>query len=202
MSQSTFALRGESVTDSKITLAEYIEQEETSLVKHEFHNGKLTEMAGGTPPHAKIAGNFITFLNICLFKKTETFNAYSSDARLYIAELDKSLYADLSVVAGDPILFGNHKTLITNPLTIIEVLSDGTDDYDRNAKFELYQKIPTFKEYVLVHQNQPKIEVFYCKNGKRNVWVYTFSSGLESTIKLSSVGCTLRLKDIYRNIKF
>jgi Uma2 family endonuclease len=202
MSQSTITFRGESMTDSKVTLAEYIEREETSLVKHEFHNGKLTEMPGGTPPHAKIALNFGTFLNLCLFKKTEVFNAYSSDARLYITELDKNLYADVSVVAGDPILFGNHKTLITNPLTIIEVLSDGTDDYDRNDKFELYQEIPTLKEYVLVHQNQPKVEVFYCKNGKRNVWVYTFSSGLESTIKLSSVGCTLRLKDIYRNIKF
>jgi Uma2 family endonuclease len=75
MPQSTIAFQGESITDSKITLAEYIEREETALVKNEFHNGKLTEMPGGTPTHAQIALNLGTFLNLCLFKKTEVFKA-------------------------------------------------------------------------------------------------------------------------------
>lgn len=85
---------------------------------------------------------------------------------------------------------------------IVEVLSDGTEDYDKNDKFELYQKIPTFKEYILVHQSQPKVESYYCKNGKRNVWLYSFAKGLNESIKLQSVGCTLRLKDIYKKIEF
>ena len=194
--------KGEAVSDNHLTLAEYVEREEFSTVKHEFHNGKIIEMAGGTPPHAQIALNFGTFLNICLFKKTEPFIAYGSDAEIYIPELDKSLYADVSAVEDKPILFGNYKTLITNPLLIVEVLSDGTQDYDRHRKFEFYQKIPTFKEYILVHQDQPKVEIYYCKNGKRNVWNYTFATGLAESIKLQSVGCTLRLKDIYRNIEF
>lgn len=194
--------KGEAVSDNRLTLAEYVEREESSTVKHEFHNGKIVEMAGGTPPHAQIALNFGTFLNICLFKKTESFIAYGSDAEIYIPELDKSLYADVSAVEGKPILFANYKTLIINPLLIVEVLSDGTQDYDRHRKFEFYQKIPTFKEYILVHQDTPKVEIYYCKNGKRNVWHYTFATGLSESIKLQSVGCTLRLKDIYRNIDF
>ena len=192
----------EAVSDSLLTLEDYIEREQTSTVKHEFHNGKLTEMAGGTPPHAQIGLNFGTFLNLCLFKKTENFIAYSSDARIYIPELNKSLYADVSVVADTPILFEHYKTLITNPLLIVEVLSDGTEDYDKSTKFEFYQKIPTFKEYVLVHQTQPKVESYYCKNGKRNVWLYSFATGLNDSIKLQSVGCTLKLKDIYHKITF
>ena len=184
------------------TLAEYVEREELSVVKHEFHGGKIIESVKKTPKQAQIAGNFGTFLNICLFKKTETFIAYGSDAEIYIPDLDKSLYADVSAVADAPILFGHFKTLITNPLLIVEVLSDGTKDYDRHLKFDYYQKISTFKEYVLVHQDQAKVETYYCKNGKRNVWNYTFATGLTESIKLQSVGCTLRLKDIYRNVEF
>jgi Uma2 family endonuclease len=194
--------KGEAVSDNRLTLAEYVEREASSTVKHEFHNGHIVEMAGGTPPHAQIALNFGTFLNICLFKKNDPCIAYGSDAHIYITELDKSLYADVSAVEGNPILFAHYKTLITNPLLIVEVLSEGTQDYDRHQKFEFYQKIPSFKEYVLVHQKEPKVEIYYCKNGKRNVWNYTFHTGLAENIKLQSVGCTLRLKDIYRNIEF
>ena len=193
---------GDAVSDTHLTLDEYIEREESSAIKHEFHNGKLLEMAGGTPPHAQIGGNFLTFLNFCLFKKQERFIAYNSDAHIYITELDKSLYADVSVVANAPILFQHYKTLITNPLLIVEVLSDGTQEYDKSEKFEFYQKIPSFKEYVLVHQNQAKVETYYCKNGKRNVWSYAFETGLSERIKLQSVGCTLRLQDIYREVTF
>lgn len=194
--------KGDAVSDTLMTLDEYIEREESSAVKHEFHNGKLIEMAGGTPPHAQIGGNFLTFLNFCLFKKQERFIAYNSDAHIYIPELDKSLYADVSVVAEAPILFKHYKTLIINPLLIIEVLSEGTQEYDKSEKFEFYQKIPTLKEYVLVHQNQAKVETYYCKNGKRNVWTYAFETGLTARIKLQSVGCTLRLQDIYREMTF
>ncbi len=59
----------EAVSDSLLTLDEYIEREETATVKHEFHNGKLTEKVGVLPTHAQISGNFGTFLNLCLFKK-------------------------------------------------------------------------------------------------------------------------------------
>jgi Uma2 family endonuclease len=194
--------KGEAVSDNRLTLAEYVEREAFSTVKHEFHHGKIVERIKRKPVQVQIVGNFGTFLNLSLFKKTKRFIAYDSNAEIYIPELDKSLYADVSAVEGKPILFANYKTLITNPLLIIEVLSDGTQDYDRHRKFEFYQKIPTFKEYILVHQDQPKIEIYYCKNGKRNVWNYTFATGLSESIKLQSVGCTLRLKDIYRNIEF
>ena len=194
--------KAEAISDFSVTLSEYVEREATSAIKHEFHNGKLTEMAGGTPLHSQIGLNIGTFINICLYKKTERFIAYNSDAHIYIPSLDKSMYADVSVVQGDPILFKQYKTLIINPLLIIEVLSEGTESYDRNEKFEFYQNIPTFKEYVLVHQNQPKIESYYCKNGKRNVWQYAFETDLMARFKLQSVGCTLRLQDIYRHINF
>jgi Uma2 family endonuclease len=190
------------VSNTFFTLSEYIKREERSSGKHEFNKGVITKTSGKTPLQAQIAANFGTFLNVCLFKKTENFIAYNSNAQIYIPELDKSLYADVSAVAGSPILYQHYKTLIINPLLIVEVLSVGTEKYDKNGKFEFYQKIPTFKEYVLVHQDQPKVEIYYCKNGNRNVWIYSFATGLDASVKLQSIGCTLRLKDIYRNIVF
>ena len=192
----------EAVSDFSLTLSEYVEREETATIKHEFHNGKLIEMPGGTLRHARIGLNFGTFLNICLFKKTEDFAAHSSDAHIYIPDLNKSLYPDISVFKDEPIFFQHYKTLAINPLLIIEVLSDGTESYDKDKKFKFYQNIPSFKEYVLVDQYEPKVEIYYCKNGNRNVWQYSFVTGLDASVKLQSVGCTLRLKDIYKKIIF
>ena len=126
----------EAISDFSLTLSEYVEREATSTIKHEFHNGKLTEIAVGTPLHSQIGGNVLTFINMCLYKKTERFIAYNSDAHIYIPSLDKSLYADVSVVQGEPILFQHYKTLTINPLMIIKVLSEGTESYDRNEKFQ------------------------------------------------------------------
>ena len=195
-------LNAEAVSDFSITLDEYIEREETATIKHEFHNGKLIEMPGGTPTHSLISGNVLAFIKFSLYKKTERFLIYNSDAHIYIPDLDKSLYPDVSVVKDKPILFQHYKTLIINPLLIVEVLSDGTEDYDKNKKFEHYQKLPTVKEYVLVHQHEPKVEIYYCKNGNRNVWQYSFVTGLDARIKLQSIGCTIQLKDIYRDVEF
>jgi Uma2 family endonuclease len=76
--KSLVTTKGDAVSDTFLTLDEYLEREELSAVKHEFHNGKLIEIAGGTPPHAQIGGNFLTFLNFCLLKKQERFIAYNS----------------------------------------------------------------------------------------------------------------------------
>ena len=185
-----------------LTLSEYLEREEMADLKHEFHNGKLVEMPDVTLTHALISSNFGTFLNFRLFRKKEHFLAYGSNAQIYIPDLDKALYADVSVVKDKAILFQHYKNFIINTLLTVEVLSDETQSYDRNKKFEYYRKLPTFKEYVLVHQHEPKIEIYYCKNGNRNVWQYSFETGLDARIKLQSIGCTIRLKDIYRDVEF
>jgi Uma2 family endonuclease len=181
------------------TFEEYMAAEELSVEKHEFHNGKRTTMAGGTPPHSELSNNFGTMVNIALFNKDdEHFHVYNSDMQTFIPKTNKSVYPDLSIVEGIPLL--KHKHVIKNPTLLVEVLSDSTEVYDRGDKFENYKSLPSFKEYVLVAQNKPLVEVFYRENPDDKEWQHTRYEGLTALVELRSIGCTLKMKDIYRRI--
>jgi Uma2 family endonuclease len=183
------------------TLDEYIEQEEVSETKHEFHNGKLIEMAGGTYNHSRIGTNISTLLNMHLFSKNKGLGVCNSDIKIHISQINKTVYPDSCIIIEPPQFHEKKKHLVTNPLLIVEVLSKGTEQYDRGEKFQLYKKLPTFREYVLISQYQPLIEIFYLKDAKNGIWQYRQAEGLESSIKLQTIGCTLKLKDVYINIE-
>ena len=85
-----------------------------------------------------------------------------------------------------------------NPKLIVEVASPSTMAYDRNDKFKNYRLLPAFREYLLVSQNEPTIERFYLKDPKKGIWSYQQISGMDASIRLQSIGCTLRLKDILK----
>lgn len=181
------------------TFDEYADAEELAEEKHEFHNGKRITMAGGTPPHNKISINIGTAINNALRHiDDENINVYSSDMKVFIPLTNKSVYSDLSIVQGEPVM--KRKDIILNPLMLIEVLSDSTEAYDRGVKFDNYQSLPTFREYVLVSQTSPLVAVFYLENPAENVWKLTENEGLEAVIELRSIGCTLKMTDIYWGI--
>jgi Uma2 family endonuclease len=181
------------------TLEAYLDAEELSIEKHEFHNGKRITMAGGTPPHSEISSNFGTVVNMALYNKNdEHFHVYNSDMKVFISKTNKAVYPDLSIVDGDPLL--KYKHTILNPFLLVEVLSDSTEAYDRGDKFENYKSLPSFKEYVLVAQNEPLVEVYYRENPDDSEWLHTRIEGLETTVDLRSIGCTLKMKDIYRRV--
>jgi Uma2 family endonuclease len=181
------------------TFEEYMAAEELSVEKHEFDNGKRTTMAGGTPPHSELSNNFGTMVNIALYNKNdERFHVYNSDMQTFIPKTNKAVYPDLSIVEGTPLL--KYKHTILNPLLLVEVLSDSTEAYDRKDKFENYKTLPSFKEYVLVAQNKPLVEVFYRENPEDKEWQLTRFEGLAAQVELRSIGCTLKMTDIYRRI--
>jgi Uma2 family endonuclease len=181
------------------TLEAYLDAEELSVEKHEFHNGKRITMAGGTPPHSEISSNFGTVVNMALYNKNdENFHVYNSDMKVFIPKTNKAVYPDLSIVNGEPIL--TYKHTILNPLLLVEVLSDSTEAYDRGDKFENYKSLASFKEYVLVAQNEPLVEVYYRQNSEGSEWQYTRIEGLEALVELRSIGCILKMKDIYRRV--
>ena len=183
-----------------LTFAEFLEKEQYSMVKHEFHKGKTTEMPGGSQRHSEITARIGTFLTLCTMRKTAEYHTYSSDIAIYMPPIDKSVYSDGSVVEGKPLSIDGKKLTIVNPKLIIEVASPSTMAYDRNDKFKNYQLLPAFQEYLLVSQNEPTIERFYLKDPKKGIWLYQQITGLESSIRLQSIGCTIRLKDIYSNL--
>ena len=183
-----------------LTFAEFLEKEQFSAVKHEYQKGKTREMAGGSQRHSEITLRIGTFLTLCTMRKTEEYHTYSSDIAIYMPPIDKSVYADASVVEGRPLSIDGTKLSIVNPKLIIEVASPSTMSYDRKDKFDNYRLLPAFREYLLVSQNEPVIDHYYLKDTKKGIWLYQQIKGLDATIRLQSIGCTLRLKDIYNNL--
>jgi Uma2 family endonuclease len=88
---------------------------------------------------------------------------------------------------------------LTNPTVLFEVLSPSTEAYDRGRKFELYRKIESLQEYILLAQDRPFVER-YVRRG--NTWVLSDLSTLDDSLQLESIGCTLALRDIYDKVEF
>ena len=123
-------------------------------------------MAGGTPTHSLIANNAGTVLSISL--KGRRCFTYNSDLRVATSR-NKYVYPDVSVVCGKVTSFEELKNAANNPVLIVEVLSGETEAYDRGGKFMRYRMIESFREYVLISQQLPFVEVFFLQ--KRHGWV-------------------------------
>ncbi|MBI4535905.1 MAG: Uma2 family endonuclease, partial [Ignavibacteriae bacterium] len=108
-------------------------------------------------------------------------------------------YPDVIVVCGDPRYLDDKRDTLLNPCLIIEVLSDSTENYDRGRKFEHYRSLDSLKEYVLVAQDKPHVEVFVRQGDRR--WVLSEFSREDDVIALDSVACSLPLKEIYHKVE-
>ena len=183
------------------SFAEYLALEEKSEVKHEFHNGKLLPMAGGTFNHNLIATTISALLYNFFLNAKKECHVLSNDMKVHIPVLNKWYYPDLTVLCEAPEFYLNSPSIISNPQLIIEVLSDSTETNDRTTKFENYCSIPSFREYLLVAQDRPFVEAFYLHDPETALWKISRASGLDASIKLLSIDCTLELKDIYRMVK-
>jgi len=146
-----------------VTFADYLEAEQASDVKHEWFNGSVYAMSRGTPEHARLSARIMGLMGNALPADCEI---YSSGLMLYAAEVRLSTYADSCLVCGPLETIAvkrNGKLLgeaVTNPIVIVEVLSDSTERYDREEKFSYYRTLPSLEEYVLVSQDERLIEVF------------------------------------------
>jgi Uma2 family endonuclease len=174
------------------TFAEYIEREQGSDTKHELVNGEIFAMAGSTIEHGRLASNVTISLGGQLLGRPCA--AFSSDVRVRVLATGLATYPDLSVVCGklerDP---GDVNTIV-NPILLVEVLSDGTEAYDRGEKFAHYRRIPSLREYVLVSQHEPRIEVF--RRGEDGIWSL-HEAGATERVKLASIGCELAVDAVY-----
>jgi Uma2 family endonuclease len=142
----------------RLTEIEFLEFERQADVKHEFFEGEVFAMAGGTPAHSLIATNLAGELRSKL--KGKPCRPYNSGLRLKIEATGLLTYPDVSVIC-DPLRFapGTNDTVI-NPVALFEVLSDSTEAYDRGNKFLSYQRVPSLREYVLLSQQEARVELF------------------------------------------
>lgn len=183
----------------KLTLAEYNQLEEDTQQRYEYHDGEVFAMAGaatdvGDPVHNVIGGNVIYILNQLLRKKN--CKVYTSDQKVYIDFINKSLYPDASVTCGPVERSNEDSKAIVNPILLVEVLSDSTEAYDRGRKFEYFSKLSSLREYVLLSQHEPKAQSHY-RPLASEPWQITWVNGLDQTLRLQSLGVETTLEELY-----
>ena len=143
---------------------EFLRMEAASDDRHEWVAGVVYAMSRGTPEHGRLTSRVVIKMLGALLD--DGCEAFSSDTPIFIEAAQQHTYADASVVCG-PVITRvvrdkNGKSLgeaIINPVLIVEVLSETTERYDRDAKFEAYKKLVSFEQYVLVSQADRCIEV-------------------------------------------
>jgi Uma2 family endonuclease len=175
----------------RYTYQQYLTLERDSALKHEFVDGEILAMAGGSRRHNALALRVGAAVDS---SRGAGCIAFQSDQRLRVLATGKATYPDVSVVCGpiqgDP---GDPSgDTITNPTVIVEVLSPSTEEYDRGQKWLEYQQIPSLKEYVLVSQDRPRVERFRRMAG--GTWEY--SDTTEGVVTLTT-GASLSLHDLY-----
>lgn len=162
---------------------EYLAREEAADYKSEYIDGEIIPLAGGSTNHNQIAGNFSAALNFAF--KTQDYEVFILDVRLWIATKRIYTYPDVMIVAGKLEYFNNRTDTITNPKVIIEVSSDSTQGYDKKGKFEFYRTIPSFEEYLLIDQTKVYIEQYSKTANKR--WSFREYDVEDQALALASV---------------
>ena len=179
------------------TVEEYLDYERQADERHEFVAGKVYAMAGASERHNQITSALhFTLYGQLIERPCEVFQ---SDMRVQAAEA-VFFYPDLVMVCGEVQYTDAARDLLLNPTVVIEVLSPSTEDYDRGRKFKRYRGIASLQDYLLVAQSQPQVE-HYARQGT-DTWRLTDYTRPDDTLQLPSIGCTLRLSDVYRKVRF
>lgn len=180
------------------TPAEYLVFERASETKHEYIDGEIIAMSGAKAAHNLVKEGIAGALYPQLRRRP--CYLFTSDQRVALGRGALYTYPDVVVTCGEPQYQDAELDTLLNPTLIAEVLSPSTEAYDRGEKFNRYRQIETLQEYVLVAQDQPRIEHFLRQpSGK---WLYTAAVSLETVLELSSIGCTLALADVYEKVTF
>jgi Uma2 family endonuclease len=177
----------------RYTFADYLAVEEMSTVKHEFLAGEIYAMAGGSPLHAAlsmaIGGRLLDAV------RGGSCRVFSSDLRIRVLVTGLASYPDASVVCGLPTRDPESADTVTNPIVLVEVLSDSTLEYDLGEKFEHYKQIESLREVAYVWQSESRIEIR--RREGPETWVsVTARSG--EIARLESLGCEFAVDDLYR----
>jgi Uma2 family endonuclease len=181
-----------------VTPEAYFEYERSIEGRAEYFDGMIFDMAGGTKGHGQIPLNLATELTIGLRGKPCII--YNSDVKIQLKTEHAYLYPDLSVVCGESEESRIENEIIQDPILIVEVLSESTAIRDIGVKFFKYQQIENLIEYVLVDQFYPIINVLQKSEG--GGWTVRSSVGMESEIRLESLGLTIPLALIYDKVAF
>jgi Uma2 family endonuclease len=193
-----------------ITEEEYLQREEQSPTKNEYYQGEIFPMNRGENPgelygmagaglrHNRIVRN--AMLDIGNHLEGKSCEVFPSDLRIQVEANTLFTYPDLSIVCDKLEMYNDREDTIRNPSVLIEVLSPSTEKYDRNAKFRLYQDLPSLKEYILISS----MEVLVEKHTKQSNghWLPTQYKNPKDQFRIESIGFVVTVESLYRKVNF
>jgi Uma2 family endonuclease len=178
----------------RLSVAEYLEAEKDSPVRHEYIDGQIYAMAGSSDRHNRVSINLTGRLDDKLGEgPCEVFMA---DMKVWVSET-VYYYPDVVVACDGP---GADEYYRKQPRLVIEVSSPSTERIDRSEKWLAYKHMKSLKEYVIVSQDRVRIEVF--RRGRGDRWSWELLTELSDELRLESVGLTLTVAQVYRRVKF
>jgi Uma2 family endonuclease len=182
----------------RATVEEYLRHERESPERCEYLDGQIYQMAGESLEHSTINANVTGRLMMRLLGKP--CRVLSPNMKIRTSRNGLFSYPDAAVVCGDAQFHDNRRDIVTNPTVIIEVLSPSTESYDRAEKFFCYQQLESLIDYLLIAQDEPRIEHFTRQpNGQ---WLYALTRGLDASVYIASLECRLKLAEVYDRIEF
>ncbi len=177
-----------------MTEAEYLTIERAALEKSEYYKGEIVSMAGATKNHNRVKENLAIQVGFYLVNKA--CQSFSSDMRVHLPDTSLYAYPDIVIVCGEPELIADEFDNLLNPCAIIEVLSDGTEGYDRGRKFHRYRAIPSLVEYLLVDSQTISVEVW--RKNEQGLWTLIEEADERTaSFTIGTIGLTLPLSTVY-----
>lgn len=183
--------------DKNHTSEEYLKQERAAKTKHDFIGGKILSVVASNRTRALLGSNVtIAVGNRIHGQKNEI---YAGSMRVQI-NANRFSYPDVVIVAAKPIFADNQMDTLQNPTIVVETYSKNTNSLDKTEKLESYLAMDSIREYVLIKEDEMRIEHYAKQNAKQ--WVYKIYNERDEVISLDSVNCKVALKEIYSQINF
>jgi Uma2 family endonuclease len=186
---------GEALRVPTISHREYLALERAEDARYEWFDGQVYAMAGGTLAHAELGSAIAAELRAMALSCG--CRVFSADAKVRVLATGLATYPDGSVVCGAVTRDPEDENAMTNPVLLVEVLSDSTERYDRGEKADHYRRIPSLKDYVLVSQHTPRVEI-HSREGDH--WVLRVAGPGES-VPLTAMPGALVVDRVYQGVE-
>ncbi|MDE2856443.1 MAG: Uma2 family endonuclease [Chloroflexota bacterium] len=179
-----------------MTVADYLEWEERQELKHEYIDGEIIEMTGGTRIHSRLIVN----LTLAMGRQLENsdYVIHSNHLRVRIDQT-RYVYPDLSVVLGRELMEDERELTLLNPIFVVEVTSPSSDRRDRVDKRDYYFAVPSVEAYLIIDQDRVRAELYTRAEAG---WLLRLFTSLDDVIALPALHCELLLAQVYLDISF
>jgi Uma2 family endonuclease len=180
-----------------VTAEQYLVIDRAAEFRHELLDGEIVALPGGSVRHSSVKMNLAIEVGTSL--RGTSCRAFDSDLRVRVSP-NMYAYPDITVVCGKLVLADERQDILLNPQVIFEVLSPSTEHYDRGLKFRRYREIESLTDYILVDQDQTRMEQF--TRGDANTWTLHDHQRADEVLRIASIGIALPIAGIYEGIEF